>query len=751
MRVTKQMANNVSGLLIAGGVAVCLWSLWCFPRALVDFQLASLFIVTVFFSSALQVQLPNTKIHLSVSDALIFLSLLLYGWQIATLLAAAEACYGSLQLRRKGVNVKSRTIALNIGLASVAACLTAMTASYFFTPPAQLIQTGAVKDFAGPVALVVLAQFLFSSAAVGFFAAQRSNKPFGEVWFESCTATLVMYIAGAVFACLLLKAGARFDLFLLLGSLLVVIVTYMTYRHYVDDIKRKAVQAEQAERDRAEQAERHIEELNHHIAEQERISQALRESKERFRHAAFHDSLTDLPNRNLFVETLKELIDKSRQDPAQSFSVLVLDLNRFKTVNDSLGHQVGDTLLRMVAQRLRRVIRQNDTLARFSGDEFGLILPGITELPELEHLVERLTKAIGTPFIVQGRHLFTSFASGIALHRADYANPEDLLRDAGLALYAAKEKRREYAAFDPLMHTKAVNRLELETDLRQAVEREEFLVYYQPIVALHDGTLAGFEALMRWRHPQRGLVSPAEFIPLSEDTGLIIPMTLWMLRETCRQMGRWSWVAPSYQNLTLSVNLSSRHFAQPDLAQQVQDILTETGFAAHRLKVEITESILMENAQQTVELLLQLKEIGVQVSIDDFGTGYSSLSYLHRFPIDTLKIDRSFVNTMGDGNEKREIVQTIIALAKNLSMEVVAEGIETAEQCQRLRNLACEYGQGFLFSRPLPHEEILPLLQAQKTWTTNWPMAASEVIPFPVPADKTRRRAGESHHYGLIS
>lgn len=745
------MANGVGGLLIAGGAMVCLWALWFFPRQAADFQLAALFIVAVFFSSALQVQLPNTKIHLSVSDALIFLSVLLYGWQVATLLAAAEVCYGSFRLRRTGTSVKPRTIALNIGLGSVSACLTGLTASYFFTPPALLIQNGAVKDFAGPLALVVLAQFFFSSTAIAFFASQRANKPFGELWFGSCTGMLVMYIAGAVFACLLMKAGAHFDLFLLLGSLLVILVTYMTYRHYVEDIKRNAAQAEQAERDRAEQAERHIEELNHHITEQERISQALRESKERFRHAAFHDALTDLPNRNLFVETLKGLIEKSRQEPENGFSVLVLDLNRFKTVNDSLGHQVGDTLLRMVAQRLRRVIRQDDTLARFSGDEFGLILPSVTEVAELEHLVARLSQAISKPFMVQGRQLFTSFASGIALHRADYANPEDLLRDAGLALYAAKEKRREYAAFDPLMHTKAVNRLELETDLRQAVEREEFLVYYQPIIGLKDGTLAGFEALMRWRHPQRGLVSPAEFIPLSEDTGLIIPMTLWMLRETCRQMGHWSWLAPAYQNLSLSVNLSSRHFAQPDLAQQVQGILRETGFAAHRLKVEITESILMENAQQTVELLLQLKEIGVQVSIDDFGTGYSSLSYLHRFPIDTLKVDRSFVNTMGEGGDKREIVQTIIALAKNLSMEVVAEGIETAEQCQRLRNLDCEYGQGFLFSRPLPHEEILPLLQAQKTWITNWPTPANanEVIPFP--ADKTRRRAGESHQYGLIS
>ncbi len=740
MLIKKKTADFVTWALIAGGGLACLRAAYYFPLAQADFRLGALVLVTILFGSRLQIQIPKTKIHFSIADALVFLSLLLYGGALAVLLATAEALYTSTQFKYKGINIKTRTIVLNAAIAALTTSVTALAANYFFAPLAETIKHGETNTFVKLVALIVVTQFVCNSALVAFFAAEKTNQPFTRVWHEHCTNTFVIYLACALFASFMLRVAQGFDLLQLLAGLVVVGITYATYRRYVDDIRRTSAQAEQAERERAEQAEKHIEELNHFIAEQERISNALRESKEKFRHAAFHDELTDLPNRPLFIAKLSQLLAPD-EEPGARFAVLFLDLNRFKTINESLGHTVGDALLCLVAQRLSRAIREGDVLARFSSDEFGIILHDVAEVAEAETLATRLAQKISVPFTLDGRQIFTSLTIGIACPDQDYANPEDVLRDANIAMCFAKEKKQEHAVFDRSMYAKSVNLLELETDLRHAVKRQEFLVYYQPIVALTDGSLVGFEALMRWQHPQRGLVSPLEFIPLSEDTGLIIPMTLWLLRDACSQLSRWSWLAPSYQTLILSVNLSSRHFAQPDLAKQVAQILRETGFPSNRLKLEITESVVMENAELTIELLLQLKEIGVQLSIDDFGTGYSSLSYLHRFPIDTLKIDRSFISTMGQGLENREIVQTIISLAKNLGMDVVAEGIETPEQCQRLRNLDCEYAQGFLFSRPLPQEDATKLLKEKKTWITNWPALTYENTA--ASADRPRLRLAQ--------
>jgi diguanylate cyclase (GGDEF)-like protein len=497
-------------------------------------------------------------------------------------------------------------------------------------------------------------------------------------------------------------------------------LVYITYKRYVDDVKKTAAVAEQAERERAEQAEKHIGELQHHIAEQERISDALRESKDLFRHAAFHDGLTDLPNRNQFVETLKFLLNECKQKPGFKFAVLFLDLNRFKTVNDSLGHSTGDKLIKHVAERLAGSICEGDLVARFSGDEFAIVIKDVNDADEMLNFAELIKHKISTPFMVGGRKIFTSVSIGIALGNSSYTEAEEILRDADIAMYHAKESGKDYVIFDKTMHTRAVTRMQLEVDLRTAVEQREFCVYYQPIIDLTTMRLAGFEALMRWNHPQRGLVPPTEFIPVCEDTGLIVPVTLWILRESCHQLAEWKRKFPDAP-LMMSVNLSGKHFIQNDLVAQISDVLAETGINASDLKLELTESAVMENAERVILMLRELKKLGVQLSIDDFGTGYSSLSYLHRFPIDTLKVDRSFVSEMETGSENGEIVRTIIALAKTLRMNVVAEGIESIHQVHQLQVLGCEYGQGYLFARPAPLDEAEKLLEDQTRWQNTMP------------------------------
>jgi diguanylate cyclase (GGDEF)-like protein len=490
----------------------------------------------------------------------------------------------------------------------------------------------------------------------------------------------------------------------------------MTYRRYIDDVKKTAAKAEQAERERAEQAESHIKELQHYVGELEKSSEALRESKEKFRHAAFHDSLTDLPNRNYFIETLGFSLKKAKQNVKFNFAVLFLDLNRFKTINDSLGHSTGDRLILNVAKRLSTALREGDLVARFGGDEFGIILNDISSLDEAVEFAEIIKHKLAKPFTLNGRQVFTSVSIGIARGNEHYSEAEDVLRDADIAMYYAKEAGTTYVVFNPSMHTKAVTLLQLETDLRCAIDRNELLAYYQPIIDLATMRLVGFETLMRWNHPQRGIIPPNEFIPVAEDTGLIVPLTLWILRKSCNQLVEWQKESPSNMGLMMSVNLSGKHFAHPDLVHQIKGIIDETQINPRNVKLELTESAIMENAETAISMLTQIRETGIQVSIDDFGTGYSSLSYLHRFPIDMLKVDRSFVSSMEDGTENGEIVRTVIALAKTLGLSVVAEGIETIHQLHQLRVLGCEYGQGYLFSRPVPVDEVEKILADKDRW-----------------------------------
>jgi diguanylate cyclase (GGDEF)-like protein/PAS domain S-box-containing protein len=425
-------------------------------------------------------------------------------------------------------------------------------------------------------------------------------------------------------------------------------------------------------------------------------------AEDRLMHDAFHDALTGLPNRALFMDHLKLAIAHSKRRMDYLFAVLYMDLDRFKIINDSLGHMIGDQLLVGIAKRLENCLRPGDTIARLGGDEFTILLEDVTDEQDVAFVAERIQEELTLPFNLGGRDVFTTVSIGIAISSSGYDKPEDILRDSDTAMYRAKTLgKARHEVFDKAMHAQALKILQIETDLRRAVERQEFFIDYQPIVTLETGKLRGFEALVRWRHPERGLISPADFVPIAEETGLIGQIGAWVLREACRQMNRWNLLYPTDPPLVMSVNLSGKQFAQSNLIGEVANILEETDLPPDCLKLEITESVVMENIETATEMLQQLRALGLKLSIDDFGTGYSSLSYLHKFPIDTLKIDRSFVTQMAENNENAEIVRTIVVLAQNLGMDVVAEGVETTEQCQLLNALRCENGQGYLFSRPV--------------------------------------------------
>jgi diguanylate cyclase (GGDEF)-like protein/PAS domain S-box-containing protein len=428
-----------------------------------------------------------------------------------------------------------------------------------------------------------------------------------------------------------------------------------------------------------------------------------KQAEEQLRRNAFHDSLTGLPNRLMFMERLAQTVDYIQQDPGFQFALLFLDLDRFKVINDSLGHLIGDQLLVAIARRLESCLHRSDLVARLGGDEFTILLEDIHDVGEATKVADRIHRALAQPFNLSGHEVFTSVSIGIAMSSSmDLTRAEDLLRGADIAMYRAKAQGKScHEVFTNEMHQNVMTLMEMENDLRRAIERQEFQLFYQPIVSLSSGRVAGFEALVRWQHPEKGFISPGEFIALAEETGLIIPLGHWVLNEACTQLRKWQVKFSHHLPLSVSVNLSSRQFTQPNLPEQIGAILESTRLSPNLLKLEITESAIMENTESAMAMLMKIKAMGIQLSVDDFGTGYSSLGYLYRFPMDLLKIDRSFISRVDVDGEKLELVRTITTLAWNLGMDVIAEGVETTKQLAQLKALKCEYGQGNLFSAAL--------------------------------------------------
>ncbi|MEH2114692.1 two-component system response regulator [Nostoc sp.] len=476
------------------------------------------------------------------------------------------------------------------------------------------------------------------------------------------------------------------------------------------EILKLNVELEDRVKERTSELEKTLQKLQQEIHSRQKLQSQLLD-------IALHDSLTGLPNRVLFIRQLENALNRAKQESNYQFAVLFLDCDRFKVVNDSLGHLVGDELLINIARRLQACLIPIDTLARLGGDEFGILLENITDINIAIQVAEQILQQLSLAFKLSRYEVFMNASIGISWGNKNYDRPEYLLRDADTAMYRAKAQGRgKYHVFNPAMHQEAIQLLELENDLRRAVERQEFLVYYQPIVSLNTGRISGFEALVRWRHPIRGLVSPTEFIPVAEETGLINAINTWVLQSACHQLSIWQHFPVTPEPLTMSVNLSARLFLQPNFVQQIDRIIYENKIDPAYLELEITESVIMENSHAIKLILQQLKQRKIKLIMDDFGTRYSSLSYLHSFPFNALKIDQSFVKRMQENKENMGLVPAMIGIANSMGMSAIAEGVETEEQLAQLRSLNCNFAQGYLFSQPIEQQLVLKLLAAAPQW-----------------------------------
>jgi diguanylate cyclase (GGDEF)-like protein len=653
---------------------------------------------------------------------MIFLAFIVFGGKEAIFISTIETLFTCLILKYQGIKFDKLTFFFNIASNALSTAISYQiwTTTFYFTNVT--FNPHDIGNLISSLGILALSQFFTNSIFASIYHGLKNHSNFFDVWKKDGFSISITQIAGACIAGVAFKLINNGDYFATGIAFVVLVVAYFNYRKVINDMTASIEEAElaqkekaESERVKAEQAEKHAEELGLALAEQERVSEQLKESNHALEHSAFYDSLTDLPNRTYLIERLRLLFELNI-DIANKYYILFLDLKRFKNINNRLGHAVGDKVLVMISRRLLRLVKMEDTVARLGGDEFAIILNDLKSPEEAIKYARKISQKLSQPFSLQGHKIFVSVNIGISPFEPEHKKPEDILRDADIAMHYSKEKETDYALFDKDLRSRVMETIKLESNLRFALDKHELSMYYQPLISLDDGEIIGFEALLRWHHPTLGFVPPAKFIPIAEDSGLIIPITDWILKETTHQVAQWQQIGPNYRNLMVSVNISGKHIAQDGLVEAVKKSLKTSRLRPAALKLEITESTAMEDAERTVEVLTRLKQLGTQLSIDDFGTGYSSLNYLHRLPFDTLKIDRSFVYNVGEQGENSEILQTIISLAKNLKMRVIAEGIETESQLRVLRNLGCDYGQGYLMSKPLPREEIENLLYRKHLW-----------------------------------
>ncbi|MEO8572590.1 MAG: EAL domain-containing protein [Pyrinomonadaceae bacterium] len=810
---------NYHKLTIGYMVAVLAIGFGCLVFSLVNlpFQKFDLYFLvlagsTVGLGSWATVKIPRVKTHIAVSDFFIFLTLLLYGGEIAVLLAAVEAFCTSWRFCSKRITILFNVAALSI---STFVVISVLTLSGHYENGAVLPDSQGIQSYVIALSVIAVTQFLVNTLLASVHDSLANALPWWETWKSKYIWTFFTYFAGAVGAGTLVKLAHYVGFGLIVATFPVILFVFLAYRMYLKNVEMSIAQAEQAEKyakilEERSNALRESEErfrsafayapigiglvsrqgkwlkVNHALCEilgyesdellsmefqgmmfpedlgatmikihelmAGRIASCQMEQRylhktgrtvwtqwsvsasgditsdgsnlifqlqditdkkiaeQKLQHEATHDALTGLPNRALFMRRLEEALDRSRKDDKYQVSVLFIDLDRFKYVNDSLGHLIGDQLLIGIAGRLRDCMRPPDIVARLGGDEFMILVEGRYFSEKITRISNRIQRQFDRPFDLYGQEVYSSASIGILRASHNHMTSEDVMRDADTAMYQAKRSgRSQHAVFDENMHTAAKEILLLETDLRKAIEKYEFDVEYQPIFSLTTGEIEGVEALARWNHPQLGEILPSKFIPLAEETGLIDPLGELVLDKACTEIGK-IYNAIRMDSLKLSVNLSCRQFAQPFLVNQVKNILSRTDFPASRLKLEITETVFFEYQERAIEMLNQLRDLGIQIDIDDFGTGYSNLGYLVRLPISTLKIDRSFVNLINDDGANTELVRTIIAMAKNLDLKVIAEGIETNSQLEALKKLKCESGQGFLLARPMAADELLVYL-----------------------------------------
>lgn len=708
-------------LILSGGICFA-YSTVCLKSTVFSWGFVVLLMLALSAAPKLSVCIPHSKFAVSFADPLIFLAFLFYGGEAAIFIATVSAISTGFYLKSQRLIIKNWVIIANGASASLAAAAAYLVWTLFSNYANANNSLIDVSNLIIALSVLAITQFLASSLFSIVLHLLLHKASSWRLWKKDCLSSSLTQFVGAGLAGVVFLLSHSADFLTMTLALGIFGVFYLSYREMIKDVNEAVIQAEEAEhkkaeaeQKRAEEAESNLDKVNTLFAEQEKISRDLQKSKEALEHAVYYDSLTELFNRNYLIERLELLLDLDI-DIANKYYVLFLDINRFKNINDSLGHPVGDNILILAAKRLKRVLRDEDTISRLGGDEFAIILNDLSSIEEAEYFARRIYRKLTQPFSVEGHKIYIDLNIGISPFDIEHQKPEDILRDADIAMHHAKESSLPIGVFDKELRRRFLEKVKLESELRFAVKRNELQLYYQPVVSLANRRLVGFETLLRWRHPKYGFISPVRFIPIAEELGLIIPITKWILREACAQIAEWKKSIPNTSHLRFSINISGKHLAIENLPEQVQKALKEADLDATSLILEITESSAMENAARTIKIFEKLRKIGVTISIDDFGTGYSSLSYLHRLPFDSLKIDRSFVSDVNKENENSQILQTIVSLAQQLNLRTVAEGIETIEQLNILQELGCDLGQGFLFSKPLPKDEAESLLYRKPQW-----------------------------------